>query len=338
VISYDGPLISVIIPVYNVEPYLVRCLDSVLTQTYANLEVLIVDDGSTDASGMICDEQAKKDDRVRVMHKANGGVSSARNAGLDAAHGDWVAFIDADDWIVTDMFEKLLRAALENGAQMAGSGYVLYNPGGNSVKMTCPELSGLVTTVDILEYFICENDFVRVWSLLYSRNLLGSGAGEKKMKFKTELLRCEDTPFVVEVMLLAGSFAYVAEALYHYCWRADSLVNAGFDRRNLSLVDAWEYVAKTVAPVSSRLMWYSRLHATEIAVDFIVTTIREGNSGLFPEIKKSARQHMPYYLLRSGRSNFKKLRHFLYAFFPKSTNRIYYSLRTQVKALRKNVE
>ncbi|HJA50079.1 MAG TPA: glycosyltransferase, partial [Candidatus Fusicatenibacter intestinipullorum] len=91
--------ISVIIPVYNVEKYLKRCLDSVINQTYKNLEIILIDDGSTDNSGKICDEYAQKDERIIVIHKENGGVSSARNKGLDICIGDYISFIDSDDWI-----------------------------------------------------------------------------------------------------------------------------------------------------------------------------------------------------------------------------------------------
>jgi len=99
--------ISVIVPVYNVEEYLKRCLDSLVNQTYSNLDILLVNDGSTDSSGQICDEYAEKDGRIRVLHKENGGVSSARNAGIDVATGDWISFIDSDDWIVEDYYEKI---------------------------------------------------------------------------------------------------------------------------------------------------------------------------------------------------------------------------------------
>ena len=101
-------LISVIVPVYNVEPYLRKCVDSILAQSYSNLEVILVDDGSPDGCGAICDEYAAKDARVRVIHKPNGGVSDARNAGLDIMTGDYVAFVDSDDWVEADMYRTLL--------------------------------------------------------------------------------------------------------------------------------------------------------------------------------------------------------------------------------------
>lgn len=102
-------MISVIVPVYNTEQYLHRCIDSILAQTYTDFELLLIDDGSTDSSGAICDDYAAKDPRVRVFHKENGGVSSARNLGLDNAQGEWITFVDSDDWVVKSMLYNLIE-------------------------------------------------------------------------------------------------------------------------------------------------------------------------------------------------------------------------------------
>lgn len=102
-------LITVIVPVYNVAKYLEKCVKSIQDQTYKSLEIILVDDGSTDSSGAICDKYATEDSRIRVIHKPNGGLSSARNAGLDAATGDYVGFIDSDDYIAPDFYESLLK-------------------------------------------------------------------------------------------------------------------------------------------------------------------------------------------------------------------------------------
>ena len=115
-------LISVIVPVYNVEPYLRKCVDSILNQTYRKLEVILVDDGSPDNCGAICDEYAAKDARVRVIHKSNGGLSDARNAGLDIMTGDYVAFLDSDDWVEADMYRTLLTQMKHFDADMSLSG------------------------------------------------------------------------------------------------------------------------------------------------------------------------------------------------------------------------
>ena len=116
------PKISVIIPVYRVEPYLRQCVDTVLEQTYRELEIILVDDGSPDGCGAICDEYAEKDSRVLVVHKENGGVSSARNAGLDVATGEWIMFIDSDDVVDCKYAEMMLKAQVETGAELVCCG------------------------------------------------------------------------------------------------------------------------------------------------------------------------------------------------------------------------
>ncbi len=111
--------ISVIIPVYNVEPYIRKCIDSVINQTYINLEIILVDDGSTDNSGKVCDEYATKDKRVKVLHKRNGGVSSAKNAGLKEVTGKYLGFVDSDDWIEPEMYEILYNDLTFNNASFS---------------------------------------------------------------------------------------------------------------------------------------------------------------------------------------------------------------------------
>lgn len=112
-------LISVIIPVYNVETYLCRCVDSVLDQSYRNIEVILVDDGSPDGCPAICDEYARQDDRVRVIHQENAGLSGARNAGIDAAKGAWLAFVDSDDYLAEDFLSRLYEACVSTGSDMS---------------------------------------------------------------------------------------------------------------------------------------------------------------------------------------------------------------------------
>lgn len=115
----EDKLITIIIPVYNVEKYLRECIDSVIAQTYKNLEIILVDDGSIDKSGEICDEYSKKDSRIRVIHKKNGGLSDARNVALDIAKGEYIGFIDSDDYIEKDMFETLYKLAEKYHAEIS---------------------------------------------------------------------------------------------------------------------------------------------------------------------------------------------------------------------------
>lgn len=125
-------LISIIVPVYNVEKYLVKCLDSIINQTYKYLEIILIDDGSTDGSGRICDEYAKKDNRIKVLHKGNGGLSSARNVGLDMSAGQYIAFVDSDDWLELDMYEYLMKNRAVDGITVCG-----YYQGDEKIYNTC---------------------------------------------------------------------------------------------------------------------------------------------------------------------------------------------------------
>lgn len=115
----ESKLISVIVPVYNVEKYLSKCIDSILAQTYKNLEIILVDDGSPDNCPKICDEYAKKDNRIKVIHKENGGLSAARNVALDIAKGEYIGFVDSDDFIAEDMYEVLYNLAEKYNAEIS---------------------------------------------------------------------------------------------------------------------------------------------------------------------------------------------------------------------------
>ncbi len=140
------PTISVIIPVYNVEAYLARCVDSILSQTYGNLEVILVDDGSPDDSGSICDGYARQDSRVQVIHKPNGGLSSARNAGLDAATGEYLSFIDSDDWIEPDTYEHMMGLLDKYQAKLVSFGnYEVDGAAGEKTLGICPGKEECIT-------------------------------------------------------------------------------------------------------------------------------------------------------------------------------------------------
>ncbi|MDE6526825.1 MAG: glycosyltransferase, partial [Muribaculaceae bacterium] len=120
----NEPKLSVIVPVYKVEDFLPKCIDSILNQTYRNIEVILVDDGSPDNCPAICDKYARKDHRINVIHKTNGGLCSARNAGLDAASGDYVTFVDSDDWIEHDAYKPLISYCIENQLDIIGGDIV----------------------------------------------------------------------------------------------------------------------------------------------------------------------------------------------------------------------
>lgn len=184
------PAISVIVPVYNAEKYLHRCIDSILAQTFTDFELLLIDDGSKDKSGAICDEYADKDSRVRVFHKENGGVSSARNAGLDNVRGEWVAFLDADDYFLSNGLEILLYTALERKAKVSAANF--YVEKDNKRYGQCEGQSRIVKDNFRAWYFM--TCYPRAGAALFHVTAI------KHKSFDESLSRYEDAKFLFLIM------------------------------------------------------------------------------------------------------------------------------------------
>ena len=203
-------LISVIIPVYNVDPYLRRCLDSVLMQSYRNIEVLLIDDGSTDDSGKICDEYASIDSRIKVIHKMNEGLSVARNVGLEFAHGQWIAFLDSDDWIEPDMYYTLLKLAQDNKCLISSC-----NSRNCIIGDSLPEIldDDTVILLDLSAMIraLPEKRIMRfeVWNKLWHRDLIG------ETRFIPGQVS-EDIHFDRILFLRAKSIVHINKTLHNY--------------------------------------------------------------------------------------------------------------------------
>lgn len=211
------PKVSVIVPVYNAEKYLQECVDSILNQTLSDLELILVDDGSTDSSPALCDHYVAQDARVKVIHKPNGRAASARNAGLRTAMGEYVAFVDSDDWISPDMYEKMLQA----GADVTLCDYVRFQ-GEKEFPFTQPNVAaGFYNksqirekiyphlVMDGIEYPITISN----WAMLIKRDIIV----KNHLSYREDILISEDAPFGSEVLYCADSFAYLkGERFYHY--------------------------------------------------------------------------------------------------------------------------
>lgn len=215
------PRISIIVPVYKAENVLAKCVDSVLAQTFADWELLLIDDGSPDGSGALCDDYAGQDDRVRVFHKPNGGVSSARNLGMEEARGDLILFIDADDWIEPHTCETLLRALEEAGADSAGCAHWNIQPGGEKWAESGALPAGVYDAGAIRKGIVDRllgqrlgkpgevlNGFI--WRFLFSRAIII----DHDIRFSGAYL--EDELFLMEYFCLAQKLAMVDEPLYYY--------------------------------------------------------------------------------------------------------------------------
>lgn len=230
--------ISVIVPVYNVENYLSKCIETLTAQTYSNIEILLVDDGSTDSSGQICDEYAVKDNRIMVIHKENGGLSSARNAGMPKASGEYIAFVDSDDFVSEDYIESLLEACENNGAKVAACGYIEYYSPEKQI-VCCGEKPYTLTGEDaVKDIFTMKNDIhVVAWNKLYARELFV----QNEITYPEGKIH-EDVFTTYKLCARASTVAYVNKPCYYYVQRKGSIMGQNFSPKRLQLLEAVESV------------------------------------------------------------------------------------------------
>lgn len=203
------PVISIILPVYNAEKYLHRCIDSILAQTYTDFELLIVDDGSTDGSGHICDEYAATDSRIRVFHKANGGVASARQLGVEEAQGEYSIHVDSDDWIEPEMLTRMHAKIVEEQADILIADF--YSDNGKQ-SYRADESTPSVKSIDILKDILTNHLFGALWNKLIRHSLYK----RFNIRFIKNIDYCEDVLILVQMLQHDLKVKFLHEAYYHY--------------------------------------------------------------------------------------------------------------------------
>ncbi len=229
----DNPLISVIVPIYKVEAYLDRCVESIVNQTYRNLEIILVDDGSPDKCPEMCDQWAEKDPRIRVIHKQNGGLSDARNAGMDSAKGEYIAFIDSDDLVDIHYIAFLYQAIMEYDADISACEVCEFPDGefAANTEAVMPEVQ-LATSKDAIGGLLKGCNFRAVaWNKLYRREVL------ENIRFEVGRLH-EDEFFSFRVYDMAEKLTFIDVPLYYYRQRAASIMTT-FTARHLDALDAF---------------------------------------------------------------------------------------------------
>ena len=226
-------LISVIIPVYNVRPYLEKCFASVAGQNWRNLEIILVDDGETDGSGDLCEELARRDSRVRVIHKKNGGLGSARNAGIDAAKGEILSFVDSDDWIEPGMYDAMTEIMHRENAQIIACGIKRVSEAGT--------VSFYQDNLEERRVFTREEALIE----LPKNERLSNSMCNKLFRRETikglhinEQIFYEDNPFTPQCIARAERVAYTAEPFYCYFERSGSISRKSFSVREFDRVTA----------------------------------------------------------------------------------------------------
>lgn len=233
-------LISIIVPVYNVEKYLEKCLDSITNQTYKNLEIIVIDDGSTDKSGIICDKYAQKDNRIKVIHKLNGGLSDARNAGLDICTGDYIGFVDSDDYIEPDMYEYLLEKSKETNADVSMCNFYIEDERSDNIKLAAVFDEFVSDDKEIILKFYLENNIlIGIWNKLFKCEVLNN------IRFPKQHC-CEDTYIMADWVDKINKFMCSNSCKYHYIHRGNSLSNRGVDKYLLDEIYAFGKVDKYI--------------------------------------------------------------------------------------------
>lgn len=236
----EQPLISVIVPVYMAEKNLPACLDSLLAQTYQNFELLLVDDGSPDKCWGILQQYAARDARVRIFRKENGGVSSARNFGLRQAKGEYIGFVDSDDFVAPQYLEWMHRALQQTNTELAVCGYRKVpkeaDPAGIAPAAEKPEIKTFLLAEYSFDYTQCEAANQYVWRILYKRSLC------KELYFDEQLFIGEDTFFFVQVLLQAKGLALVKAPLYFYRIWPESACQRPFTQKHYTAVETWSRI------------------------------------------------------------------------------------------------
>lgn len=241
-------LISIIVPVYNVEKYIHECVDSIINQTYKNIEIILVDDGSPDNCGKICDEYAEKDSRIKVIHKENGGLSDARNCGIDAASGEWLMFVDSDDYIESDMAQKLLDAAKKENADMAVCSVTLFKDNKRYTPDTYFSPEHTVSGIQLLKEKWLNVQFVIACNKIYRKELF-EGIRYPVGKF-------HEDEFVIHYLLYKSQkVSIIEDKLYNYRQNEKSITGGGYSPHNLDVFFA----------ITDRICFYRQINITAFA-------------------------------------------------------------------------
>lgn len=220
----ENSTFSIIVPVYNVEKYICRCIDSILVQTFSDFELLLIDDGSTDRSGRICDEYAEKDTRIKVIHKPNSGVSTTRNIGIDHAKGKFICFVDSDDWIENDYLQHIKDEMYDFDILFFGS--IWHYEDGSSRSLCLHEFDCKTELHEAIFYLLKNNTKINyygfTWNKVFRRDIIERFG----IRFVDQLSISEDEVFTLAYCIHIQSLKIIESPLYHYLWKMQGLTHS----------------------------------------------------------------------------------------------------------------
>ena len=264
------PLISVIVPVYKVEPYLDQCVNSIVNQTYTNLEIILVDDGSPDNCPQMCDDWAKKDSRIKVIHKENGGLSDARNAGLAIASGEYIGFVDSDDWISEDMYHLLYDNMLDNDSDISACGVEMFYENSTPSKALTISATACLNTNQALLASINE-DYIKhpVVYKLYKHDTI------KGIEFPFK--KCHEDVFWTYQALGKASKVYIFPKIcYYYRQRSDGIMGSSYSLKRLDSLEAkldrcnyFLSLDSKLASIAQLNLWFSCIYSMQMSKRYL---------------------------------------------------------------------
>lgn len=286
--------VSIIIPVYNVEKYLDECVESVVSQTYRDIEVILVDDGSSDTSGELCDAWAERDARIRVIHKENGGLSDARNVGIDASVGDYIFFVDSDDSVAPAAIERILFEAERATAEICSCGIENRYEDGRRVTHRVPPLNG-DSALFLRNLYRDTRVPVSVWNKLYRREIWDG------IRFPVGKL-CEDAFTTFKLIDRAKRLVQISDTLYYYRIRSGSIMTSAFRPARMDEEEAWrcnvEFIREKY-PRLYRTAYDFYLQKVSVTLATIGEDVRESYSAEYSYLRKILRGNIAYLLTKS---------------------------------------
>ncbi len=310
----SNPLISVIVPVYNVAEFLPKCVDSILAQTYDNLEIILVEDGTKDSSGIICDQYAGKDSRIRVIHKENGGLSSARNAGMEIARGEYFGFVDSDDWIEPETYECLMALVQKYDADLVcGGRYDVDGATGERTVGLCPKAEECISSMEMLgRVFTWDHCDSAAVDKLYKRHMFD------EIRYPLGMYS-EDVAIFYKLMEKANRVALCPKPLYNYLHRANSITTAKLSEKTFHYPNhtevVYDYICKHHPEIrpQARFLRVRGIAYAMMSIDLAGKDAWKQYKDYYARMKKEMRSHVRFLLTSPYHGKKERIIHLLLA-------------------------
>ena len=337
----ENELISIVVPIYKVEKYLKKCVDSIQNQTYKNIEIILVDDESPDNCGKMCDEYSKYDERIKVIHKKNGGLSDARNAGIEVATGKYIGFVDSDDYIKEDMYENLYNNMKKSDSDISICGYIEYQEGSKIVEKDLNDQTKIYTNKDAIEKLLYNDKITdHAWNKLYKLELFK----ENDIRYPKGFMY-EDIGTTYLLFENAKKISYNEKIGYYYLRRENSILGKINKKLIFDLLkmtnDRFEYLKNKFPDLNNKLIENKMKFINKIFRYICISNNKEllkNNLILYEyDFYRNNFKLTKNYILKIQKSNFEKIECYI-LYLNKDIYWVYYRVKNILKKLKERVK